>query len=145
MIRVKSCASAAFDSVAKSPRRLSTKSASAPTNASRPLNKPPCPAGPRDRVASPIIQWARLAPENHSEHKTDSERGHDRLGRIGAHILFGIVLKRAHAISGIAPSLFGPAARIAPNLFRFVAIFVGHRAGRGPQILRRLARVRLAA
>src|ERR1700730_1037075 len=87
MIRMSSWVRAALDSSAKSPRRLSAKPISALINATRLLSKPPCPAELRNRVVSPIIQRSASAPENHPEDKTDPERGHDRFGRVFAHIL----------------------------------------------------------
>src|SRR3954452_459712 len=116
----------------KSAARDSKNVASAFASASRLLNKPPRPAALRAR-ASPIIS-SGLAPENHSEHEPDAERGDDRLGRIFAHVLFGIVLECARA-----------SARVAPRPLGLVAILSCHRARSRTQIVRRLPRVCLAA
>ena len=45
----------------------------------------------------PAIAAILLATENQSENKTDTERGENRLGRIFAHVFFGILLESADA------------------------------------------------
>src|ERR1700730_3430094 len=110
-----------------------------------------CPANrrvPRRRgTAWPrqSFSGARLAPENHPEHKTDPERSHDRFGRIFAHILLGIVLESANASARISPSLFRLFAGVFPSVLGFATIFFGDGASRAPQILGSFARVCLAA
>src|ERR1700737_4031649 len=79
----------------------------------------------------PSFSAARLAPENHSEHETDAQRGHDRFGWVFAHVLFGIVLKRANTIFRIAQGLLGPTAGIVPRLLGFAAVLFRHCACRG--------------
>src|SRR5689334_104065 len=98
-----SCASARFDSVAKSAARDSKNVASAFANASKLLKKPPRPAGLRERDASPIISLGDLSPENHSEHEPDAERGDHRFGRIFAHVLLGVVLECTRTVARVAP------------------------------------------
>src|ERR1700720_4132458 len=80
----------------------------------------------------PSFSAARLAPENHSEHETDAQRGHDRFGWIFAHVLLGIVLKRANTIFRTVQGLLGFAARVVPGFLGFATIFFRHRAGCGP-------------
>src|ERR1700736_747149 len=96
------------------------------------------------------------APENQSEDESHAESGKDRLGRIFANVLFGVVLERSRASSGIVPRFLGPAAGIGPSLLCFAtnlvqgvlglaAILAGNRFSRASQILGRFACVHFAA
>ena len=64
-----------------------------------------------------------LAPEDQTQHESDSERREHRFCRIFAHVLLRIFLKRADAARGISPSLFCFATCFTPGLFRFPAVF----------------------
>ena len=71
-----------------------------------------------------------LATENQAHDEPNPKGGEDRLGRILAHIFFGVILKTADAL-----------ARIIPSVFRFAAIFTGYGAGDRFKIFRRFADV----
>ena len=95
------------------------------------------------RIASHAAQ--SLAAENQAENKSDSERRKDRLGRILAHVLLSIFLQSAGPIPGISPHLLGFVAVFPSHRSRCGLPLICHHAGGGLQVLRGLARVRLAA
>src|SRR5262249_12511129 len=90
-------------------------------------------------LASHPRELADLAPEDQTQHESDSERGEHRLCRIFAHVLFRVFLKRADPAPGISPSLFCFTACFTPCLFRFPAVFFRERPRGLFQIFRRFA------
>src|ERR1043166_6413364 len=91
---------AAFDSRAASFSRLSRNCGSNATSAPRVWSRPACPAGLRNGMGRPTIEPS-LTTEDQAQDKPDAERGKDRLGRVFAHVLFGILLKTADATARI--------------------------------------------
>src|SRR5947207_5950212 len=91
--RIRICASAVLDSLAKRPIRLSRKPARSLTSASRLWSKPACPAGLRNRIESPAISAQSLAAENQPENESNSQRGEDRLGWIFPDVLLAVFLE----------------------------------------------------
>src|SRR5205814_9090917 len=87
----------------------------------------------------------RSTPEDQAQNKTDAERGENRLGRVLSHILLGVFLKRAGAISRLIPRQLGLAPGFIPGVLGLAAGLARDRAGRRPQRVGRFPRVPLAA
>src|SRR5947207_15109676 len=71
-----------------------------------------------------------LTTGNHSQYKTNAERGKDCLRRVLANVLLAVVLKTADTME-----------RIIPHCFRTAPIFLGHCARGRAEIFCRLADV----
>src|ERR1700751_441724 len=119
------CSAAALDSCAASANRLSKNPATALSSPSALSSKPECPAGLRDRGLSLLISAAlsKLAPEDQTQHEANSERCEYCFRWIFTDVPLGLFLERSQARPGLAPFLFRFAARFAPSLLRFSAVF----------------------
>src|SRR5213080_3727601 len=101
-------------------------------------------AGPRP-LANHLRSGSELAPEDQTQHKSDSERGENRLRWVFTDVLLCVFLERPGTIRGIAPCLFCFAACLAPGLLRLAAVLFREGACGGFQIFRCFARMFLAA
>src|ERR1700738_5209322 len=73
--------------------------------------------GASRRIAEPRLHpGRRLTPEDHPEHEADPQSGHDRFGWIFAHILLGVVLKRAPAADLKSSAAFRACVLLLSNL-----------------------------
>src|SRR4030095_10320264 len=120
------CPTAAFDSRAASCNRVWKNCLSDARKEMRFWRNPACPAGLRNGIGRPAIQYS-LTTEDQAKHEPDAERGKDRLGRVFSDVLLRVLLETADPIAGIVPDLLGPAP-----------ILIGHGSRRGAEILRRL-------
>src|SRR4030095_13537241 len=85
--------------------------------------------GPQDyemegsRCSFPAL--SKLAPEDQTQHESNSERREYCFCWIFTDVLLSVFLERPNAAPSITPSLFRFAAGLAPGLLRFSAVLVG--------------------
>src|SRR5262249_10471376 len=123
---ISSCTAADFDSCASKTNRLSKNATTALISPNALSSKPEWPAGLRDGKLPLLISGAlELTSEDQTQYESNSEGSEYCFRWIFTDVLLGVFLERPNAAPGIAPGLFGFAARIAPGLLRFAAVLFG--------------------
>src|SRR5262252_5216980 len=118
-----SCNAADLDSCASRTNRLSKNATTALISPSALSSKPEWPAGLRDGKLPLLISGAfELTSEDETQQESNTERRENCFCWFFTYVLLGVFLECPNAARGIAPRLFGFAARFAPGLLRFSAV-----------------------